>query len=459
MTRATPTPPPPGTGTWAPREPDQPPPPPLRRTPRQKMMAGVCGGLARHFDLDPVVFRVATGVLAVAGGIGLIFYGFAWLLIPADGEDENEARRLLSGRVSGSSLTAVLMALVGCGLFLTMLSANGDAVGFAIMLAFAVGGAAVWSQRRHQAAAGAQAQGGPGPVPGRTPATASTAGPAAGHLAAPDAPPETQAPPPPDAPSWWRDPIVKDGSTGPVPVGYLWGPPDEPPSGAPEPQERWGATAVTARPETPPAPRSIGGLVFLLALVAGGIGTAASWESEPLGTSLQIGLVCALAVFGLGLVVSSLLGRTGFGTLFMTVATALLVAAVSVVPADISTQFTRTEIAPASLTELRPHYDLANGEVTLDLDALKVPAGETVTVSADQAAGRLRIVVPRDATVNADVRMGLGAVRLTDEHDVGGTDLKVTETLTPPTGVTPGGTLDLNVEAVFGLVEVTRAAS
>ncbi|MCH0542250.1 PspC domain-containing protein [Streptomyces sp. MUM 203J] len=451
----------PGTGTWAPREPEQPPPPPLRRTPRQKMMAGVCGGLARHFDLDPVVFRVATGVLAVAGGIGLIFYGFAWLLIPADGEEENEARRLLSGRVSGSSLTAVLMALVGCGLFLTMLSANGDAVGFAIVLSFAVGGAAVWSQRRHQAAAGAQAQGGPGvgQVPGQAPGTASAAGPGTGHMAAPDAPPETKAPPPPDAPSWWRDPIVKDGSTGPVPVGYLWGPPDQAPSEWPEPRGQWGAGAVAVPPAMPRAPRSIGGLVFLLALVAGGIGTAAAWDLQPLGTSLQIGLVCALMVFGLGLVVSSLVGRTGFGTLFMTVTTALLLAAVSVVPADISTQFTRTEIAPASLTELRPHYDLANGDVTLDLDALKVPAGETTTVSADQAAGRLRIVVPRDVTVNAHVEMGLGAVRLTDEHDVGGTDLKVTETLTPPAGVTPGGTLDLDVEAVFGLVEVTRAAS
>ncbi len=116
-------------------------------------MAGVCGGLGRHFDLDPVVFRVATGVLAVAGGIGLIFYGFAWLLLPAEGEEETEARRLLSGRVGGSSLTAVLMALVGCGLFLTMLGANRDAVGFAILLVFAVSGAAVWSQRRSAAAA------------------------------------------------------------------------------------------------------------------------------------------------------------------------------------------------------------------------------------------------------------------------------------------------------------------
>ncbi|MER7857332.1 hypothetical protein ABTZ98_33065, partial [Streptomyces bacillaris] len=34
---------------------------------------------------------------APCGGIGLIFYGFAWLLLPLEGEEENEARRLLSG--------------------------------------------------------------------------------------------------------------------------------------------------------------------------------------------------------------------------------------------------------------------------------------------------------------------------------------------------------------------------
>ncbi|CAM5701254.1 hypothetical protein SCALM49S_00882 [Streptomyces californicus] len=52
------------------------------------------------------------GVLSVTGGIGLIFYGFAWLLLPADGEDQNEGRKLLSGRVDGAALAALLLALI-----------------------------------------------------------------------------------------------------------------------------------------------------------------------------------------------------------------------------------------------------------------------------------------------------------------------------------------------------------
>ncbi|WP_175410776.1 PspC domain-containing protein [Streptomyces sp. TRM64462] len=459
MSSTTPTPPPPeapGAQDDAPTAPG-----PLRRTPRQRVVAGVCGGLGRHFDLDPVVFRVVTGVLSVAGGLGLIFYGFAWLLIPAEGEDENEGRRLLSGRVDGASLTAVLMALVGCGLFLTMAGANGDTIGFAILVACAVTGAAVWSQRRRQTGA-----------PGQEPAP----GAGAAHAAA-EAPPETQAPPPPDAPSWWRDPIVKDGSTGPVPVGYLWGPPDtvvaEPPQRAGHDRDRdpWatgtgtgtssgtGTGPTSVPPPQPRGPRSIGGLVLLLALLAGGIGTSASWAAQPLGTSLQIGLACALAVFGLGLVVSAFLGRTGFGTIFMTVVTALLLAAASVIPREIRTDWAQTEVRPASITAVRPHYDLGNGDATLDLSAVAVPSGGTARTSAELGAGRLEVVVPRNVTVTVHAAAGLGEVRLPGGPPQGGPDQDVTRTLAPPAGVTPGGTLNLDLEVGFGMVEVTRAAS
>lgn len=179
------------------------------RAPRQKVVAGVCGGLGRYCDLDPVIFRIVIVVLTLTGGIGLIFYGFAWLLVPVDGEYENELRRLLSGRVDGASLIAVLLALVGCGLFLSTLN-NGGTLGFATMLSIAAIGAGVWSQRRRATIE----EGGP-----LDPGTAATVA---------EAPPETKAPPAPGGPSWWRDPIVKDGTTGPVPAsGYLWGPDDE----------------------------------------------------------------------------------------------------------------------------------------------------------------------------------------------------------------------------------------
>ncbi|MET9665386.1 PspC domain-containing protein [Streptomyces sp. NPDC006475] len=409
---------------------------PLRRTPRQKVLAGVCGGLGRYFDLDPVIFRIVIGVLSVTGGVGLIFYGFAWLLIPQEDDDETEGRRLLSGRVEGASLTAVFLALIGCGLFLTMLS-NGGTIAFAVLLSVAAAGAAVWSQRRRSV------------LPEGAPLDPATA-----HAVA-EAPPETKAPPAPDSPSWWRDPIVKDGTTGPVPSGYLWGP------------ESALGEAVQPRRDRPVrtrarGPRGIGGTVFLLALIAGGAGTALSWDARPLGTSLQIGLVCALAVFGLGLLVSSMLGRTGFGTVLMTGITAVLLAGAAALPKDISTEWARTDWKPASVAAVKPRYELGSGIGTLDLSAAAVPAGETLSTRVEVGAGGVKVVVPKNAPVKLRAEVGLGDIRLPGDAK---NDIDVQpgqqrqRTLSPPAGVKPSGTIELRLEVGVGQVEVTRAAS
>ncbi|MEU4132267.1 PspC domain-containing protein [Streptomyces wuyuanensis] len=414
------------------------PPVLLRRTARHKVVGGVCGGLGRYCDVDPVIFRIAMAVLSVTGGIGLIFYGFAWLLIPLEGEGENEARRALSGRVDGAALVAVLLALLGCGLFLSMLGNDGT-LAFSALLSLAVVGAAVWSRRRTTAA------------PDGGPLDAATA-----HAVA-EAPPEVKAPPTPDSPSWWRDPIVKDGTTGPVATGYLWGPPDASPDLAPLPRDR---RAAAARP--PRGPRGIAGVVFLLALVAGGLGTGLTWGSQPLGTSLQIGLACALAVFGLGLVVGSLLGRIGGGTILLTVVTSVLLVGASVLPKQIDTQWMRTEWRPATAAAVAPQYQLGSGMATLDLSQVAVPAEETVSTTAEVGAGRLRVVLPEDATVRIRARAGVGDVRLPGDpvNDVDvAPDRDRTRTLAPPAGAKPAGTLDLDLAVALGQVEVTRAAS
>jgi phage shock protein PspC (stress-responsive transcriptional regulator) len=47
------------------------------------MIGGVCGGLGRYWNIDPVLLRVVTGVLILAtGGLLLVAYGLAWLLVP-----------------------------------------------------------------------------------------------------------------------------------------------------------------------------------------------------------------------------------------------------------------------------------------------------------------------------------------------------------------------------------------
>lgn len=422
------------------------PQPPLCRSKRHKLVGGVCGGLGRHFDVDPVIFRIGLGVLTVTGGIGLIFYGFAWLVVPLDGEDENEARRLLTGRVDGATLIAVLFALTGCGLFLSMLN-NGSVLGFAVMLSIALAGTGYWSRRRRLADP-----------------TAGPLDPVAAQVAA-VAPPETQAPPVPGAPSWWRDPIVKDGTTGPVAAGYLWGPED-----AAEDTELDRGRDRADTPGGPPrqrrdpathGPRGIGGRVFLLAVVAAGLGTGLTWDTRPLGTSLQTGLSCAIGVFGLGIAVSAFRGRTSVGSVFLAVITALLLAGSAALPKQVSTDWTRTDWTPASVSAVRPGYELGSGVGTLDLSGVRVPAGSSVATRAEVGAGLLKVVVPKDATVELRTELGAGGLRLPGQTRQGlhvRTDHDRQQTLKPPQDSEPAGTLDLRLEVGVGQMEVTRAA-
>lgn len=61
----------------------------LFRSRTDRVVAGVCGGLARSLGLDPLVLRVAVVVLTLAGGTGLIAYVAAWVLLPRDQGDES----------------------------------------------------------------------------------------------------------------------------------------------------------------------------------------------------------------------------------------------------------------------------------------------------------------------------------------------------------------------------------
>ena len=59
----------------------------LRRSTSDRYIAGVAGGLGRHFDIDPTIIRVLLAVLTFFGGAGLLIYGAVWLFVPEDGQD------------------------------------------------------------------------------------------------------------------------------------------------------------------------------------------------------------------------------------------------------------------------------------------------------------------------------------------------------------------------------------
>ena len=74
--------------------------PRLLRDPYDKVIGGVCSGLARYFDIDPVIIRLVMVVLFLTAGIGLLAYIIAWAVIPAA-----RSREELYGMTSDGPMT------------------------------------------------------------------------------------------------------------------------------------------------------------------------------------------------------------------------------------------------------------------------------------------------------------------------------------------------------------------
>ena len=47
-----------------------------------KMLCGVCGGIAEYFDLDPTLIRLGWALFCALGGSGIIAYIIAAIIIP-----------------------------------------------------------------------------------------------------------------------------------------------------------------------------------------------------------------------------------------------------------------------------------------------------------------------------------------------------------------------------------------
>jgi phage shock protein PspC (stress-responsive transcriptional regulator) len=117
------------------------PPEPKRlvRVRSGRVIGGVCGGLGRYFDVDPIIFRIAAIVLVFVGGAGVLAYIAALLLIPA----EDAAGEPSEGRNRGLVIAGVVLLLLITWPFL--LGGGLLLAGLAIPLALLVAaGVLVW---------------------------------------------------------------------------------------------------------------------------------------------------------------------------------------------------------------------------------------------------------------------------------------------------------------------------
>jgi signal transduction histidine kinase len=115
-------------------------PPRLERSEHDRVIAGVCGGLASALRVDATLVRLAFSLLAIAGGAGILLYFALWA--------HSEGRRPIVA--TGLAVTALLALLVALGISGTAL------IGAALIL----GGAAVAAAR-----GGSLRPGGSLPVP------------------------------------------------------------------------------------------------------------------------------------------------------------------------------------------------------------------------------------------------------------------------------------------------------
>ena len=58
----------------------------LYKSNENKMIDGVCGGIAEYFGIDPTIIRLAWAIFCLMGGSGILAYILAAVIIPSNPE-------------------------------------------------------------------------------------------------------------------------------------------------------------------------------------------------------------------------------------------------------------------------------------------------------------------------------------------------------------------------------------
>src|SRR5262245_43982561 len=381
---------------------DPPPRPPgtgsgrrLVREPEDRMVGGVCSGVADALGLDVTLVRVATVALTLITQWTIVAYLVALFLVPERRADEPRMRTEYDGPLAHAHPAVVVAAVV------VAIALLGDAWWLhPIPAALALVGLGVWLVTRDRASGPQQsnARGGHG-------TTMSS---------------DVVDSPPSDVTA--EQPTAEQPSTGPPgepsPPGSAWSPGAsaddtlaEPLYDPTEPVDEWYTVPTTPAsappvPAPPPPSPAFAPIVTAVLLVGGGL----LWLLDSLG-AVDVGWRGAMAVglvlVGVTLLVATWWGRAS-GLIGLAVLLTVLVVADEAVPVPLNAGIGDRTVVVTTAAEADDHQQLLIGDLTVDLTGVPAQSGTTQDVEVSVGIGQLQVIVPRDATVTAEATLRAG---------------------------------------------------
>lgn len=181
--------------------------------------------------------------------------------------------------------------------------------------------------------------------------------------------------------------------------------------------------------------------------------------TEVIDTQPSTVLAVVLGIVGTGLLLSAWVGRAR-GLILVGV---LLVPVLSISTAadriDLRGGFGERRIEPNSVSALQDTYRLGAGDFRLDLTGLDVDDQQDVPdIRVDQGVGRLRVFVPDEWSVDADVEVDFGEITLHENGEVVTTydESDGLDRIIEFEGSEGAPSVELDLEMFAGVVEVHR---
>ena len=436
----------------------------IRRSATDVKLTGLCGGVAQHWGVDPVLVRVGWALLALSGGIGLVLYVAGWLLIPVEGSDKALVDDLFGESVRRWPKELWITLVVVASIVMVMIFGSFSPFGIAPAIVIAV----IWYfgfyKGRHSKPDRATAPSHDGetePAQPSEPQFVRYQGPptaftqaaeawqrrveehtrqvAAGGRAAQTSSHDWPTPPAANLSPATPDPEVIEHTAflaEPDPVGIYADP-------AP--------LAPVKMSDTKSAKRLRLVSLIVLGLTLSGLGVV---QGVGIALPLVAYLAAALLVIGLTLVAATWFGLAR-GLLPVGVILAIAVLIVTAggpqLRVPVETTFSHAYTTVAELPVAGDTEDF--GRLTVDLSQLAVTADTSYKAHVD--LGELQVTVPEDAHVVVNYTADVGAVHAYGDEIQAGSEL--TGQVTDPQPAQPGQpTLTLNLSVDAGNIQVQR---